>query len=153
MGQIRMRPAEPGEADQITALARRSKGYWGYGQDALDRMRDLLTVSADQIRAGVVVVAEQDGGLLGYYQLGGEPPDGELMDMFVEPAVIGTGLGRRLWEHAISSARARGFESLTLESDPHAEPFYLRMGADRIGQREVAAERVLPLMRASTRRS
>jgi GNAT superfamily N-acetyltransferase len=65
---------------------------------------------------------------LGYYQLGGEPPNGELMDMFIEPAVIGTGLGRMLWEHTVRSASERVFHSLTLESDPHAEPFYLRMG-------------------------
>lgn len=149
MSQIRLRPAEPCETDQITALACRSKAYWGYGPDILDRFRDMLTLSVEQIHAGHIVVADQDGTLLGFYQLGGEPPDGELMDMFLEPTVIGTGLGRRLWQHAVGSARICGFETLTLESDPHAEPFYLRMGADRIGQREVAPGRLLPVMRAS----
>jgi GNAT superfamily N-acetyltransferase len=71
------------------------------------------------------------------------------MDSFLEPAVIGTGLGRMLWEHAVKSASERGFHTLTLESDPHAEPFYLRMGAERIGEREVAPGRVLPLMRTT----
>lgn len=66
------------------------------------------------------------------------------MDLFIDPPVIGTGLGRRLWEHAISSASTRGFQNLTLESDPHAEPFYLRRGADRIGQREVAPDGCYP---------
>jgi GNAT superfamily N-acetyltransferase len=149
MGQIRLRSALPREADEISALARHSKGYWGYDRKVLDRMRDMLTMSVGQIRDGLVVVAERDSALLGYYQLGGEPPDGELMDMFIEPAVIGTGLGRILWEHAVRSAIERGFHSLTLESDPHAEPFYLRMGAERIGEREVAPGRVLPLMRTT----
>ncbi|MGB9281814.1 MAG: GNAT family N-acetyltransferase [Pseudonocardiaceae bacterium] len=149
MGQIRIRSALPREADEITALARRSKGYWGYDRAVLARMSDMLTMNADQIRDGVVVVAEQDGALLGYYQLGGEPPDGELMDLFLEPAVIGTGLGRVLWDHAVKSASERGFRSLTLESDPHAEPFYLRMGAERIGEQEVVPGRLLPLMRAT----
>ncbi len=149
MGQIRLRSALPSEAGEITALARRSKGHWGYDREVLDRMRDVLTMDADQIRDGLVVVADQDGALLGYYRLGGEPPDGELMDMFVEPAVIGTGLGRVLWEHAVRSASERGFHSLTLESDPNAEPFYSRMGAERIGEREVAPGRVLPLMRTT----
>ena len=110
-------------------------------------MRGILAVSAEQIRAGHVVVADRDGALVGYYQLGGKPPHGELMDMFVDPTVIGTGLGRMLWDHAIGSARERGFKSLMLESDPNAEPFYLRMGATRIGEREVTPGRVLPLMR------
>jgi GNAT superfamily N-acetyltransferase len=148
MGQIRLRSALSCEAGRITALARRSQGYWGYDHEVLDRMRDMLTINADQIRDGLVVV-EQDSTLLGFYQLGGEPPDGELMDMFIEPAVIGTGLGRMLWEHAVKSASERGFHSLTLEADPHAEPFYLRMGAARIGEREVAPGRVLPLMRTT----
>lgn len=71
------------------------------------------------------------------------------MDMFIKPAVIGTGLGRMLWEHAVRSASERGFHRLTLESDPHAEPFYLHMGVTRIGEREVALGRVLPLMRTT----
>ncbi len=149
MDQVRLRAAEPCEAGEITALAHRSKGYWGYDQEFLDRMRELLTVHSDQIRDERIVVAERDGVILGFYQLGGKPPDAELMDLFIEPDAIGTGLGRRLWEHAVRSARARGFHNLRLESDPHAEPFYARMGAIRIGEREVAPERVLPLMSMS----
>jgi ribosomal protein S18 acetylase RimI-like enzyme len=148
MEQVRLRAAEPHEADDITALARRSKAYWGYDQAFLDRVRDLLTVRPEQIRGERVVVAERGGTLLGYYQLGGESPAGELVDLFVEPDAIGTGLGRRLWEHAISSAKERRFHSLELESDPNAEPFYLHMGALRVGEREVAPGRLLPIMRA-----
>lgn len=149
--ELRLRAATPSEAGAITELARRSKGYWGYDQAFLDRdrVRELLTVHPEQIRDERVVVAERDGVLLGFYQLGGEPPDGELMDLFVEPDAIGTGLGRRLWEHAVRCARERGFHSLHLEADPHSEPFYTRMGAERVGGREVAPGRVLPLMSMS----
>ncbi|WP_409492189.1 GNAT family N-acetyltransferase [Amycolatopsis sp. cmx-11-12] len=147
MDQVRLRAAEPHEADDITALARRSKAYWGYEQEFLDRVRDLLTVRPEQIRGEQVIVAERGERLLGYYQLGGTPPGGELADLFVEPDAIGTGLGRRLWDHATSAARKRGFRKLELESDPHAEPFYLHMGAQRVGEREVAPGRLLPIMR------
>lgn len=143
-----LRPALPSEADEITALTLRSKGYWAYDREVLEGIRHMLTMNPDQIRDDRVVVAEQDGMLLGYYRLGGEPPDGELVDLFIEPQVIGTGLGRMLWKHAVASALKRGFQTLSLESDPNAEPFYLRMGAERIGEREVAPGRVLPVMRA-----
>jgi GNAT superfamily N-acetyltransferase len=143
-----LRPALPSDADDITAVTLRSKAYWGYDREVLERMRPMLTMNPDQIRDDRIVVAEQDGTLLGYYQLGGEPPDGELVDLFVEPQVIGTGLGRLLWQHAVASARRRGFRTLSLESDPHAEPFYLRMGAERIGGGEVTPGRVLRVMRA-----
>lgn len=59
----------------------------------------MLTMRSDQLREGLVVVADPDSALHGCCQLGGDPPDGELMDVFVDPAVIGTGLGRVLWEH------------------------------------------------------
>ncbi|GLY64651.1 GNAT family N-acetyltransferase [Amycolatopsis taiwanensis] len=147
MKELRLRAAEPHEADDITALTLRSKGHWGYDQAYLDRVRHLLVMRPEQVRDERVVVAERDGALLGYYQLGGEPPDGELMDLFVDPAAIGTGLGRVLWEHATSSARERGFRTLELESDPNAEPFYLHMGAHRVGERTVAPGRSLPVMR------
>jgi ribosomal protein S18 acetylase RimI-like enzyme len=143
-----LRPALPSEADDITALTLRSKAYWGYDREVLERMRPMLTMNPDQIRDGGVVVAEQDGTMLGYYQLRGEPPDGELVDLFIDPRLIGTRLGRMLWQHAVASALNRGFRTLSLESDPHAEPFYLRMGAQRIGEREVTPGRVLPVMRA-----
>ncbi|HWD04379.1 MAG TPA: GNAT family N-acetyltransferase [Amycolatopsis sp.] len=100
---------------------------------------------------------ERGGGrgrdrLLGYYRLDGTPPDGELVDLFVDPTAIGTGLGRRLWEHAVAQARERGFRSLELEADPHAEPFYSHMGARRIGSRTVASGRTLPVLRVDVAR-
>lgn len=143
MKQVRLRAAGPHETDDLTALARRSQAYWGYDAEFLDRVRDLLTVRPEQIHSDRVIVAERDGRLLDYYQLGGEPPDGQLVDLFIEPDAIGTGLGRRLWDHALSSARKRGSHSLELESDPNAEPFYLHMGAQRVEEREVTPGRLL----------
>ncbi|MEU5269735.1 GNAT family N-acetyltransferase [Streptomyces hygroscopicus] len=149
MNEIILRTAEPDEAGVLTALTRRSKGHWGYPQAMLDRMAEMLSVSSATVRDGHVVVAERNGVVAGYYQITGEPPHGELADLFLEPEAIGTGLGRTLWEHAVASARSAGFHTLTLESDPHAEGFYLRMGAERIGEREVAPGRVLPVLRVT----
>ncbi|MFI5613623.1 GNAT family N-acetyltransferase [Amycolatopsis sp. NPDC051903] len=147
MDQLRLRAAEPDEAAAITELARRSKAYWGYSREFLDRVRDELTVHAHQIRAGTVVVAADGATLLGYYRLDGAPPDGELADLFVEPGAIGTGLGRRLWDDAVAQARQRGFRSLELEADPNAEAFYRHVGARKTGERQVASGRTLPVLR------
>ncbi|WP_370947171.1 GNAT family N-acetyltransferase [Amycolatopsis sp. cg5] len=149
MSEIRLRPAQPHEADAVTELSRRSKAHWGYSQEFLDRVRDILVVHPHQIRDDLVVVAERDSELLGFYRLDGKPPEGELADLFLEPAAIGTGLGRRLWEHALASAKAKGFESLDLEADPNAEPFYRHMGAVRTGEHEVSPGRSLPIMTVS----
>ncbi|MFE4593529.1 GNAT family N-acetyltransferase [Streptomyces laurentii] len=151
MNETVLRVARPGEAEALTALTRRSKGHWGYPPEVLDRLASagLLTVAPAVIRDGRVVVAERGGVPVGWYQLTGTPPHGELADLFLDPEVIGTGLGRTLWEHAVASARGAGFRTLTLESDPYAEGFYLRMGAERVGEREVAPGRVLPVLRVA----
>lgn len=148
---IHMRPARPDEAAALTALTRRSKAHWGYPPEMMEKWAGLLTLSPDTLRDGNVVVAERerDGVVVGYYQLAGEPPHGELADLFIEPEAIGTGLGRTLWEHAVTAARRAGFRTLTVESDPHAEGFYLRMGAERTGEREVAPGRLLPVLRVT----
>ena len=81
-----------------------------------------------------VVVAERAGRLLGFYILQGRPPVGELKALFVEPVAMGRQVGRMLLEHAKNVARAHGFTSLKVDSDPHAEGFYLKMGAVKIGK-------------------
>ncbi|NGO71853.1 GNAT family N-acetyltransferase [Streptomyces boncukensis] len=78
----------------------------------MDRTAEKLTISPAAIRDGHVAVAERDGVVVGYYQITGEPPHGELADLFLEPEEIGTGLGRTLWEHADASARGAGFRTL-----------------------------------------
>ncbi|MFC7621078.1 GNAT family N-acetyltransferase [Microlunatus sp. GCM10028923] len=59
---------------------------------------------------------------------------GLLGNLWLMPASIGTGLGRRLFEHAIMTARGLGFRTLTIEAEPLAEGFYLAMGAVRVGE-------------------
>jgi GNAT superfamily N-acetyltransferase len=63
----------------------------------------------------------------------GAPPIGEIGALFVEPGVMGAGVGRVLWAHAVAAARAAGFVRLRIDADPGAEGFYLRMGARRCG--------------------
>ena len=38
-----------------------------------------------------------------------------------------------MWEAAVDEARECGFTHLAIESDRFAEPFYLAMGARRVG--------------------
>lgn len=45
--------------------------------------------------------------------------------------MIGSGVGRVLYRHVMAEATRLGFDRVTIESDPHAEPFHLAMGAER----------------------
>jgi GNAT superfamily N-acetyltransferase len=148
MPTLQLRAGRRDEARLLTELALRSKGYWGYDQAFLDACRAELTLTPEEVERRRVTVAEVDGRVVGFYALAGEPPQGTLEDLFVEPDHIGTGVGRALWEHAMVAARTLGFECLTLEADPGAESFYLAMGAHRIGSVPSGSipGRVLPLL-------
>lgn len=129
-------------------LALRSKAHWGYDRGFLDACRAELTFRPEEVALRRIVVAESAGRVLGFYSLDGEPPNGELGNMWVEPEWIGRGVGRRLWAHAIETARGTGFQILRIDADPFAEGFYLAMGAVRIGERPSGSipGRTLPLL-------
>src|ERR1035438_3547206 len=99
----------------------------------MDACRAELTFEPGEISTRRMVVAESAGRVAGFYSVDGEPPEGGLGNMWVEPGSIGTGLGRVLWEHAMRAGRQAGFASLRIDADPHAEGFYRAMGAELIG--------------------
>ncbi|AUY51672.1 GNAT family N-acetyltransferase [Streptomyces sp. CB01881] len=145
---MRIRPARPDEAERLTELALRSKAYWGYDEAFLEACREELTLDPAGIEPRRTAVAEADGRVLGFVTLVGTPPEGELGMLFVEPDTIGRGVGRSLVAHLRAQAAALGFRRLTLDADPNAEPFYLAMGATRIGTTpsESIPGRELPLL-------
>jgi GNAT superfamily N-acetyltransferase len=130
---MRLRPARPDEAALLSDLALRSKGHWGYDAAFLAACRDELTIPADEIGTRRTTIAEEDGTVVGHYTIDGTAPVAELGQMFVDPGHIGRGVGRALWAHAVERARAEGIRTLTIDADPHAEAFYLAMGAIRTG--------------------
>lgn len=132
-GPMRIRAGEAAEAAALTELALRSKGHWEYDAEFLAACREELTVRPADVAARRTAVAEEDGRILGFTTLDGEPPRGALGMMFVEPDAIGRGVGRRLFAHTMDEARRLGFTRLTIDADPNAEPFYRAMGAVRIG--------------------
>ncbi|MCX2970924.1 MULTISPECIES: GNAT family N-acetyltransferase [Streptomyces] len=151
---VLIRPARATEAGILTELALRSKAHWGYDARFLKACRTELTVAADEVARRRAMVADRGGHILGFTTLEGEPPTGVLGMMFVAPQVIGQGVGRLLFEHTVAAGRDLGFTQLTIDSDPHAEPFYRAMGAVRTGgvPSGSVAGRVLPRMVVTIRR-
>jgi GNAT superfamily N-acetyltransferase len=145
----RIRPARADEAEALTELSLRSKALWGYDAAFIARCRALMTVKTGNIESQPHYVAEVDGRIAGFYGFEPEAEGVGLDYLFVEPDVVGSGVGRALWEHAVATARRLGHGALIVVSDPNAEGFYLRMGARRIGTRPSALEpgRQLPLLR------
>lgn len=148
MTEVTLRRGKPDEAGMLSDLALAAKGFWGYDQAFLESCRDELTFSPDDVARRHLVVAERAGSVVGFYTVDGQPPVGELGNMWVSPSEVGTGLGRIMWQDAMAAAVAAGFEYLEIGAEPHAEGFYRKMGAELIGQTpsESIPGRMLPLM-------
>ena len=109
-----------------------------------------LTWSAEQISARHFDFQScyRHGELLAFYAFNYvDYQTAELEALFVEPQYIGSGIGRRMIEHAKSTARSRRVTRIIIQGDPHAERFYLAIGAVRYGSRESSSVpgRQLPL--------
>ncbi|MEV5610339.1 GNAT family N-acetyltransferase [Streptomyces sp. NPDC052225] len=147
---VRIRPARPEEAPELTALALRSKAHWGYDEAFMAACVAELTLTPEDIAPRRTAVAESpDGGrILGLATLEGEPPRGELGLMFVAPEAMGLGVGRLLFEHVRTAAAAEGFTTIRWAADPNAVPFYEAMGGRHTGTIPSGSipGRTLPLM-------
>src|SRR5688500_13541330 len=91
-----MRRAHPAEADRLSALACRSKAYWGYNDDFMEACRADLTLSVDDLLSELVYVLDVQGKLMGFYRLRPQGITVMLSDLFVEPQAIGCGYGKQL---------------------------------------------------------
>ena len=104
-----IRRACPAEASVLSALALRSKAHWGYDADFLAACRDDLTLTEDDIETSTVYLIDGEALPSGFYRL--LLQDGsvaELDALFVEPAAMGQGVGKRLWRHAVATAAKLG---------------------------------------------
>ncbi len=148
VGSVRIRTAGEDELGQLSDLALRSKAVHGYSAEFLEACREELTVTPARLANETVLVAEQSGRRLGFVAVAVHRDRAELTDLFVEPDQRGSGVGSRLFETAVETARSAGATRLEIEADPHAEDWYLSRGAVRIGEAPSGSipGRVLPLL-------
>jgi len=149
---IEVRKAKRSERKTLTDIAFNSKAYWGYSSEFMDSCRDELEVSEEKIlsKSFSYFVAELSDRLIGFYALERHSNDDvELEALFVEPGSIGKGIGRRLIEHAKKEAKDSGYRELVIQGDPNALKFYLKAGAEYVGEKESGSihGRMLPLFR------
>jgi GNAT superfamily N-acetyltransferase len=116
------------DAAALTALMHGSAAYRGDYAAILAG----YAVTADQIERDLIVVAEAEGAILGFYSLTlGEEPELDLM--FVADAAQGSGLGRRLFDHMRWMAAGQGIANVTIVSHPPSVGFYRSMAAVPVG--------------------
>lgn len=146
--KLLIRTAQADEAETLSALCKRSKAHWGYDAEFMRLSNASLTIAPILISTGRVIVAEDDA-LLGIASLEPLKDDTyDLLHMFVDPAAMGRGVGAALFAEIAARAKADGACALSILADPHAELFYIRMGAVRVGDApsDAVPGRMLPLL-------
>ncbi|HEY0371687.1 MAG TPA: GNAT family N-acetyltransferase [Thermoanaerobaculia bacterium] len=144
--RISIRRAVPSDSERATELARSAKSHWGYPAEWLNAWDADLEITETDIAKHATFVAALDGEVVGVCQLQESDEHAFLEHVWVDPRAHRQGVGRALVEHAQSSAHG----IIAIVADPHAEDFYLRLGARRVGEVSApmpgAPDRKLPLL-------
>jgi GNAT superfamily N-acetyltransferase len=127
--------------ESLRDIAYAAKAHWGYDPALVRAWADSFEFPAEER------ILVEDGGWAAVV------PKGEvcwLDDLWVEPAAMGRGLGRRLFERAAELGRELGCTRMEWEAEPNALGFYERMGASYVRDSDVTEwGRVLPVMGVS----
>ena len=143
-----IREAQSSESELLSSLAWRSKAYWGYSPEFISACVQELTYSQQDIQNNYFYVAEINNKIIGFFALEIlSKREIELEALFIDPAYINQGYGRKLINKAKLIARELGSEVMLIQSDPHAKNFYLKVGGKLIDERESASipDRYLPV--------
>lgn len=164
---MRIREGEPKDAEAIAGIHVRAWQDAYRGQLTDDYLDDLKVEDRLEMHRGALQspppeyrmwVAEDGGRTVGFAvtarseDADADERTAELYAIYLEPDLVGTGVGRELFTHAIDDLRDRGFRSATLwvlETNERARRFYEIAGWKPDGT--VTSERVDCEMRPTVR--
>ena len=126
--ELTFRRARPSEATAVRELIVRSMGHWDRPPAYLDEARSLMSLSGEDIERDEAWVLDDGAQIVGFLRVSVSGADAEIEELHLEPAWIGRGLGRRLFERAVEAARTLGADRLVWSTDQYALGFYLAMG-------------------------
>ncbi len=147
-----IRPAESSDVSRVMDIFARCLAQMrAQGIDQWDEIYPNLDVLREDVQAGSLFVAEEDGACVGSVCLNDRQPEqyrsvpwlctgGRALvvhRLCVLPACQGRGIGRQLMEFAHGFARSRGFACIRLEvylTATAAMGLYARLGYRRVGQ-------------------
>ncbi|WP_377866082.1 GNAT family N-acetyltransferase [Bacillus sp. R86525] len=144
---MKLRKALLSEANELSELALYSKATWNYSEEFILACKEDLTITEEYIKSNFVYVLENDNTKIGFFSFLRD--DNALDFLYMHHSYKGKGYGKILWEFVIEQANELGIKSFTIDSDPNAKEFYLKMGAKLIGETPstVFKDRLLPLLK------
>jgi predicted N-acetyltransferase YhbS len=130
LASVRIRTGRPDDAEALRELHRAASYVWEEDRDQLDAHPEVFGVrpqalAADQVRVAVLA----DGTPIGFATV--RPASAQrcvLEDLFVEPTVMRTGVGRALVQDAVARAAADGHTTMSVVAAARTRGFYERLG-------------------------
>lgn len=144
---MKIRKALLSEGNELSELALHSKATWDYSEEFILACKEDLTITEEYISNNFVYVLENDNMKIGFFSF--LRNDKALDFLYIHPRYKGKGYGKIMWKFVIEQANKLGIKSFTIDSDPNAKGFYLKMGAKLIGETPstVFKGRLLPLLK------
>jgi N-acetylglutamate synthase-like GNAT family acetyltransferase len=137
-GTMVIRPAKTEESAQLSELAQEAKRHWDYPEEAMDTWHSTMTLQSMHIDLSPPWVADNNGEVVGFYQLIADGDHMELEHLWVKPQHLQQGIGKQLLAHAVATAKVRGAKKISIDADANATAFYLSCGAYRVGDMPAA---------------
>ncbi|MGG2066070.1 GNAT family N-acetyltransferase [Bacillus sp. S14(2024)] len=136
------------EANELSNLALSSKATWNYSEEFVLACKEDLTITEQYIKNNYVYILEEKQETVGFFSFQRKEID-SLDFLYLHPNYKGKGYGRILWESVVQKALELEIKSFTIDSDPNAKGYYVKMGAKQIGEipSTVFKNRMLPLLR------
>ena len=129
-----MRTAEASDVARLQEIFRDASWSNDGDRALLTEHPEFLVLGTDAVADGRTRVAVLDGRVVGFASLSSTGADAELDDLFVDPAVMRTGVGRALIADAIGLARSRGMGRISVDANDHARSFYEAVGFVAVGR-------------------
>jgi len=130
--EVEIRKAELREASLLSKIALDAKSFWNYPEEFMKLWKDDLTITSDFIAANLVRCALVESTVVGFYALIKDDSHFELDHLWILPNYIGEGVDSKLFNDVVTFISNQGGRVLKILSDPNAEKFYLKKGAQRI---------------------
>jgi predicted amidohydrolase/GNAT superfamily N-acetyltransferase len=148
LDQVSIRPAAANELDRLRDIAADGKRFWGYDPDLVEQWVALGDFTPEVFAAKDVFVAVAAEEIIAWSSVILKGDLCWLDDLWVAPAWIRHGIGRRLFEHAVRYAKSAGATAMEWEAEPFAVAFYEKMGGRHLRDSELSAiwNRTLPVM-------
>ncbi|UPZ17713.1 GNAT family N-acetyltransferase [Flavobacterium humidisoli] len=133
---------------RLTEITKKSKAYWGYSDEQMEKWSNNLTITIEYIETNSVFNLVDENQIIGYYSYFRlENNQVKLDNLFILPEYIGKGFGSFLMNDFVERMRNEKCQKIILDSEPNVEQFYQKIGFTKIGEFETSIKnRFMPIM-------